>query len=256
MTTEAAKREIFVDPMAGVYARLWRLPIANTVESAVRLVSAPFGKTGNAWNHRDGWHHGIDFAIGSGSDVVSPYVGPASVIWTGYDAGGGGLCVVLLSGNVRTTLCHLWKVRVKAGDTVSPGAIIALSGSSGPPGTSPHLHWQVKLVLNAAQAAINAINQRFIAVAKNGRAGNHGFQSTYGAWIAGAITYQEADSYLQSLELGGSPPPTLVNKVSDFLEAAAASLPDAPTVPWTPIAVIAVSGAVALAALATVAIIK
>jgi murein DD-endopeptidase MepM/ murein hydrolase activator NlpD len=100
-------------------------------------VSSPFGhrtSVGNAHNH-----NGTDFAVVVGTPVVAPADG---VVKSAGDNGGGeGVFVILDAGDAVHKFFHLSQIKVKSGQKVSKGEILALSGNTGY-STGPHLHWE------------------------------------------------------------------------------------------------------------------
>lgn len=121
-----------------------RLPLQAVVVGAV--VSQPFGCTNLELEPYDPFcperhiHTGIDLAAPVGTEVHSATAGIASV---GYDsAGAGNYVVVAFDRHVRILYCHLSAFRVRPGDSVLPGQVIGLLGSTGL-ATGPHLHFQI-----------------------------------------------------------------------------------------------------------------
>jgi murein DD-endopeptidase MepM/ murein hydrolase activator NlpD len=101
-----------------------------------------------AGNHvlsgNDYWsgHLGIDVAAGEGAQIYAADSGV--VVFAGGAWGGYGNMVMIDHGNGYQTLyAHLSQVSVACGQSVSQGAIIGYSGSTGN-STGPHLHFEVR----------------------------------------------------------------------------------------------------------------
>ena len=105
-------------------------------------ISSDFGprtapKAGASTNHG-----GVDYAVPVGTAVASSAPGRVSAV--GNEPGGyGNYVTVTHPGGYQTTYAHLGDSKVKLGDSVAGGQIIALSGNSGN-STGPHLHFAVK----------------------------------------------------------------------------------------------------------------
>jgi murein DD-endopeptidase MepM/ murein hydrolase activator NlpD len=122
------------------------LPVQAVVVGAV--ISQPFGCTTLELEPFDPvcplhhLHTGVDLAAPSGTLVHSATAGTA---WIGYDPAGAGQYVeVIVDARVRILYCHLSAFRVHAGDSVTPGQVIGLVGSTGL-ATGPHVHLQVNV---------------------------------------------------------------------------------------------------------------
>ena len=90
-------------------------------------------------------HSGLDVAVPTGTPVLAPSDGQVLAV---DDYFFNGKTVLIDHGKgLITLLCHLESIGVKAGETVSRGQRVGLSGSSGR-ASGPHLHWGV--VLNGA----------------------------------------------------------------------------------------------------------
>ena len=87
-------------------------------------------------------HVGIDLAVDRGTPVKAS--APGTVL-AADDYFFNGKTIFIDHGNGLITMyCHLDKFKVKAGQVVSKGQVIALSGMTGR-ATGPHLHWSVIL---------------------------------------------------------------------------------------------------------------
>ena len=101
-----------------------------------------------AGNHvlsgNDYWsgHLGVDVAAGEGAQIYAADSGV--VVFAGGAWGGYGNMAMIDHGNGYQTLyAHLSQVSVACGQSVSQGAIIGYSGSTGN-STGPHLHFEVR----------------------------------------------------------------------------------------------------------------
>ncbi len=87
-------------------------------------------------------HHGIDLAVPVGTPVRSTMAG--RVAYAGWNTEGYGNLVIVENGAYRTYYAHLSALPVQAGQTVSAGDLIGLSGNTGN-STGPHVHYEVRV---------------------------------------------------------------------------------------------------------------
>ncbi|TFY95175.1 peptidase M23 [Pseudomonas nabeulensis] len=85
-------------------------------------------------------HHGVDFAMPTGTPILSTGDGVVSRI--GNHPYAGQYIEVEHPGQFKTRYLHLSQVQVKQGQQVSRGDRIALSGNTGR-STGPHLHFEL-----------------------------------------------------------------------------------------------------------------
>jgi murein DD-endopeptidase MepM/ murein hydrolase activator NlpD len=86
-------------------------------------------------------HHGMDFKVAVGTEVVTPFAGVVTRANWNWKANGN--CVEIQHADgVLAKYLHLSKNTVKAGDRVKAGDVIALTGNTGR-STGPHLHYQL-----------------------------------------------------------------------------------------------------------------
>ncbi|MCR5672247.1 MAG: M23 family metallopeptidase [Lachnospiraceae bacterium] len=103
-------------------------------------ISSGFGRRKAPKRGASTYHKGVDFAVPIGTAVMASCGG--TVTRAGWGSG-YGYCVYIQHPNGWTTRYgHLSKVLVKAGQTVSQGQKIALSGNTGV-STGPHLHFEI-----------------------------------------------------------------------------------------------------------------
>lgn len=87
-------------------------------------------------------HEGVDIAAPFGTPVVAPAAG---VVVALNERGGYGLLLELDHGHgVTTRYAHLLRVRVRLGQVVLRGQLIANVGNSGL-STGPHLHYEIRV---------------------------------------------------------------------------------------------------------------
>jgi len=123
-----------------------RLPLTSIVPGAVETL--PFGCTSLVLEPFDplcpGFHihTGVDLAAPAGTAVHAVSAGIAQA---GFDPGGAGIYVAVAIGqHVRLLYCHLSRVLVVAGESVTPGEVIGDVGATGL-ATGAHLHFEVQV---------------------------------------------------------------------------------------------------------------
>jgi murein DD-endopeptidase MepM/ murein hydrolase activator NlpD len=90
-------------------------------------------------------HAGLDMVVESGTPVKAPAHGQVLAVDEYFF---NGKTIFLDHGNGLISMyCHLSRIDVQVGDTVSKGQAMGLSGMTGR-ATGPHLHWSV--ILNGA----------------------------------------------------------------------------------------------------------
>ena len=88
------------------------------------------------------FHSGMDIGCPSGSKVVAANDG--TVIKAAYSGSYGNMVMIDHGGGIVTLYAHNSKLLVKAGDKVTRGQQIAVSGATGRV-TGPHLHFEVRV---------------------------------------------------------------------------------------------------------------
>ena len=83
-------------------------------------------------------HHGIDYAVSTGTHIKAAYSG--KVIFAGRKGGYGKTVIVKHNAGYRTLYAHLSRFKTHVGAKVKTGDLIALSGNTGR-STGPHLHF-------------------------------------------------------------------------------------------------------------------
>jgi murein DD-endopeptidase MepM/ murein hydrolase activator NlpD len=105
-------------------------------------VSSYYGYRTDPFNGRIAHHDGIDIAGKWGADVVA--VASGVVTWAGKRYGYGDLVEINHGNGYVTRYGHNQAVRVKVGDTIKKGQVVAAMGSTGR-STGPHVHFEVLL---------------------------------------------------------------------------------------------------------------
>ena len=103
-------------------------------------MSSRYGKRTDPFNGRLAWHAGVDFAGKQGSDVIA--VASGVVTWASDRYGYGKLVEINHGDGYKTRYAHSAEIKVKLGDVVRKGDVIAAMGSSGR-STGPHVHFEV-----------------------------------------------------------------------------------------------------------------
>lgn len=111
------------------------LPLARPVPG---IYTSHYGKSRWFNGNFSGRHGGADMRAAIGTQVKAAADGVVALTGDFYFS---GKCVYVSHGAGLTTFyCHLSEIKVKAGDEVKRGQIIALSGNTGRV-TGPHLHF-------------------------------------------------------------------------------------------------------------------
>ncbi|MYV52393.1 LysM peptidoglycan-binding domain-containing M23 family metallopeptidase [Streptomyces sp. SID3212] len=124
---------------------------APAAETAVKKASAftlpvsgipigtPYHASGSNWS--SGYHTGVDFLAPSGTVVKA--VGAGTVVTAGAGGSYGNQVVVRHADGMYSQYAHLSSIAVSAGQTVSEGQQLGLSGATGNV-TGPHLHFEIR----------------------------------------------------------------------------------------------------------------
>lgn len=101
-------------------------------------LTAHYGEGGGLWSHG---HTGQDFAASTGTPVKS--VGAGVVVSTERAGAYGNRVIIRHADGTETWYCHLSAFGTSPGQSVKPGELIGLVGSTGNT-TGPHLHLEVR----------------------------------------------------------------------------------------------------------------
>lgn len=114
------------------------IPTGRPVEDG--WVSSFYGYRVDPFSGKKVFHDGIDIAGKTGTPVLN--VADGIVSWAGMKGGYGGLVEVDHGNGYVTRYAHNKTLKVKAGDRIAKGDVIALMGSTGR-STGPHVHFEV-----------------------------------------------------------------------------------------------------------------
>ena len=95
-----------------------------------------------SWYKTTKIHYGIDLAANTGTPIYAPANGTIETVFNMNRTCGNGIIIKHPSGYM-TQYCHLSKVSVSRGESVSAGCLIGYTGNTGL-STGPHLHYAVK----------------------------------------------------------------------------------------------------------------
>ncbi|MEZ4387634.1 MAG: M23 family metallopeptidase [Candidatus Krumholzibacteriia bacterium] len=108
----------------------------------VGWLSSRFGKRVDPFTGKLAFHRGIDFSVPVGTPVRVTADGVVTAVEK--QRGLGRLVKVDHGNGIVTVYGHLQETKVKRGQRVSRGEVVALSGNSGR-STAPHLHYEVRV---------------------------------------------------------------------------------------------------------------
>lgn len=154
-------------------ARKWREPFMRPVAGADK---ANFGVKRTVNRTKQYRHNGLDFKAGVGTPVRA--INDGIVAFSGEQWTPGQTVCIDHGGSILSKYNHLSERRVRDGDRVSRGQVIALSGHSGGQKPPPHVH--LNLIINRTAVDPEDFMQtaaRLVALEASGSAA-HGTTST------------------------------------------------------------------------------
>ncbi|ANO35225.1 peptidase M23 [Vibrio breoganii] len=107
-------------------------------------VSSHYGYRIHPKTGRKTLHRGIDYAVNTGAPIYATADGVVEVVRPSK-TGSGNFLRLQHSYGFSTSYSHLQKFKVKSGEFVEKGQLIAYSGNTGF-STGPHLHYEIRFV--------------------------------------------------------------------------------------------------------------
>ena len=102
-------------------------------------VGTAYKVAGSMWS--SGYHTGVDFVVPTGTSLKA--VGAGTVVSAGWAGAYGNQVVIKLADGYYAQYAHLSSLSVSAGQSVTAGQQVGLSGSTGN-STGPHLHFEIR----------------------------------------------------------------------------------------------------------------
>lgn len=128
---------------SAVRATMFRL-IPNDSPITYQRISSSYGTRINPISGKKHVHTGIDLTCKRGEEVLAPADGVVETVRPG-NRGYGNYLTLRHSFGFMSSYAHLQKFKVKSGEFVSKGDVIAQCGNSGN-STGPHLHYEVRFL--------------------------------------------------------------------------------------------------------------
>ncbi|WP_062644381.1 M23 family metallopeptidase [Streptomyces maremycinicus] len=111
----------------------YTLPVAGAT------VGTAYHTAGSMWS--SGYHTGTDFVVPTGTTLKA--VGAGTVVSAGWGGAYGNQVVIKLADGYYAQYAHLSQLSVSAGQAVTAGQQVGLSGATGNV-TGPHLHFEIR----------------------------------------------------------------------------------------------------------------
>lgn len=139
---EILKEQVYAEAVPKIVERGTKIPPTYVKPISGGRLSSGFGARSAPTRGASTNHKGVDWATPIGTAVVASNAG--TVVHAGWASGYGYAVYINHADGRQTRYGHLSKVLVKAGQTVSQGERIALSGNTGR-STGPHLHFEIRI---------------------------------------------------------------------------------------------------------------
>ncbi|OSP40933.1 peptidase [Streptomyces sp. 13-12-16] len=131
-SSDAPARTTSTDQAASASGYTSPVPGAGGLGTAYKVA-------GSMWS--SGYHTGVDFSVPTGTSLKA--VGAGTVVSAGWGGAYGNQVVVKLDDGYYAQYAHLSSLSVSAGQTVTAGQQVGLSGATGNV-TGPHLHFEIR----------------------------------------------------------------------------------------------------------------
>ncbi len=142
VSREILKEEVYAEAVPKIVERGTKIPPTYIKPISGGRLSSGFGARSAPTKGASTNHKGIDWATPIGTTVMASNAG--TVAFAGWASGYGYAVYINHSDGRQTRYGHLSKVLVKAGQSVSQGERIALSGNTGR-STGPHVHFEIRI---------------------------------------------------------------------------------------------------------------
>ncbi|MFG2944717.1 M23 family metallopeptidase [Streptomyces adustus] len=106
-------------------------------------IGTAYNVAGSMWS--SGHHTGVDFVVPTGTSLKA--VGTGTVVSAGWGGAYGNQVVIRLADGHYAQYAHLSQLSVSAGQAVTAGQQVGLSGATGNV-TGPHLHFEIRTTPN------------------------------------------------------------------------------------------------------------
>ncbi len=143
---EIVKEEVTYEAVPKIVERGTKIPPTYIKPISGGRLSSGFGRRNRPTRGASTYHKGIDWATPIGTAVMASSGG--TVAKAGWGSGYGYVVYINHADGRQTRYGHLSKVLVSAGQTVSQGQKIALSGNTGI-SSGPHVHFEI--LINGSQ---------------------------------------------------------------------------------------------------------
>lgn len=129
----------------GVFVAASGINTGKKVKLGINLIKPVGGTVTSRYGQRWGKSHkGIDIGAPKGTAIKAAAAGTVTVSSYGYNGGYGNYVIVNHSNGVQTVYGHCTALKVKVGEKVSQGQVIATVGSTGR-STGNHLHLEIRV---------------------------------------------------------------------------------------------------------------
>ncbi|MFE4053484.1 peptidoglycan DD-metalloendopeptidase family protein [Streptomyces sp. YIM B13518] len=135
-SSDASARTANTDQAASASGYSSPVPGAGGLGTAYKVA-------GSMWS--SGYHTGVDFSVPTGTSLKA--VGAGTVVSAGWGGAYGNQVVLKLEDGYYAQYAHLSSLSVSAGQTVTAGQQVGLSGATGNV-TGPHLHFEIRTTPN------------------------------------------------------------------------------------------------------------
>ncbi|MFJ8196347.1 peptidoglycan DD-metalloendopeptidase family protein [Streptomyces sp. NPDC096152] len=136
-TVSAAQVKTAVARAERTAATGFTLPVTSAA------IGTGYHVAGSHWS--SGYHTGVDFVVPTGTPVKA--VGAGTVVSAGWGGAYGNQVVLRLQDGHYAQYAHLSALSVSAGQAVTTGQRLGLSGATGNV-TGPHLHFEIRTTPN------------------------------------------------------------------------------------------------------------